>query len=421
MTGVTEVPAQAEETGAFTRYHKFLLFLLSAATFFEGYDFMVINLILPDLGRETGATAQTLGYMVSMINIGTIAAFFVIRLADKYGRRPLILITILLYTFFTALTAFSRGLTDFVIYQFLARIFLVTEWGLAAVILAEELPAGKRAFGIGIVQCAAAFGAVLAAGIYPAVSSLSFGWRGLYLVGLIPLILMAWLRRDLKETGRWQKAREEGAISSGSGKEFFAVFRKEYRGRTISLMALWALSWSALTAVQVFWAYHAINEVGWTQAQVGKSMTISYTIGLSGYLVCGKLMDMIGRKPTSILFFLGGGAATLWAFLSTGDMSMYIGVTFCVFFITAFLPICSTYTTELYPTHMRASAAAWTNNTVGRVGGVIAPGLVGQLALVLGGTGNGVAALAIGPIIAAGLILVFFPETRHRELEDIAA
>ncbi|MEW6262403.1 MAG: MFS transporter [Thermodesulfobacteriota bacterium] len=402
-----------------TRYHKFLIFILSVATFFEGYDYMVINLILPLLGKETGASAQTLGNMVAIINIGTIVAFFVIRLADRFGRRPILLLTIILYTGFTALTAFSRGLTDFTIYQFLARVFLVSEWGLAAVILAEELPAGVRGFGIAIVQCAAAFGAVLSAGLFPKLSTTAFGWRSLYLIGLIPLVLMTWLRRDLKETRRFLTARAEMAADRARAR-FFTVLTRPYLKRTVSLMALWWMSWVALTAVQVFWAYHAINERGWTLAAVSKAMTISYTIGLSGYLVCGKLMDRLGRRPTSLIFFLGGAAAIAWTFLETRTLPMYLAIGFCVFFITAYLPICSTYTTELFPTHLRANAAAWTNNTVGRTGCVIAPALVGQMALYLGGTGQAVAAIALCPLIGALLILLFFPETKQRELEEIS-
>ena len=101
-----------------------------------------------------------------------------------------------MYTFFTVLTAFSQGLVDFGIYQFMARVFLVAEWGgVAAVILAEELPARIRAFGIAIVQLAAAAGAIISAVLFPAISASDFGWRGLYLVGIIPLLLIIWLRR----------------------------------------------------------------------------------------------------------------------------------------------------------------------------------------------------------------------------------
>jgi putative MFS transporter len=381
---------------------------------------MVINLILPLMGKEYGVSTQTLGYAVAIINIGTIVAFFIIRTADRFGRRPLLLITIVVYTLFTVLTALSRGLYDYVFYQFCARVFLVAEWGLAAVILAEELPAAKRAFGIAIVQLCAAAGSIVSAVLFPTISASNFGWRGLYLIGILPLVLIFWLRRRMKETQRWKQSREDLAVNKFSGPGFFEVLKSSYRKKTFLLMALWFLSWLPLTAVQVFWAYYAINERGWSLGSVSKAMSIAYGIGLTGYLVSGKMMDKIGRKPTSIFFFLGAALSILWSFTTSQTSLMYISIGFCVFFITAFLPICSTYTTELFPTHLRANAAAWTNNTLGRVGCVVAPALTGYLGVILGSTGNAVAALSVAPLIAAFLILIFFPETKQRELEEIS-
>jgi MFS transporter, putative metabolite:H+ symporter len=404
----------------FSGYHKFLIVMLSAATFFEGYDYMVINLILPLMGKEYGVSTQTLGYTVGLINVGTIVAFFIIRTADRFGRKPILLVTIVVYTVFSVLTAFSRSLFDFAIYQFFARVFLVTEWGLAAVILAEELPAAKRAFGIAIVQLCAAAGSIISAVLYPTISASGFGWRGLYLVGIVPLFIIIWLRRRMKETQRWIQSRENCAKRESPQQGFFEVLKSSYRKRTVLLMMLWFLSWVPLTAVQVFWAYYAINERGWTLGGVSKAMSIAYGIGLTGYLVSGKLMDKLGRKPTSFVFFLGAAISIFWAFTASQTTHMYISIGLCVFFVTSFLPISSTYTTELFPTHLRANAAAWTNNTLGRVGCVVAPALTGYLAAILGSIGNAVAALSVAPLVAAFLILFFFPETKQRELEEIS-
>jgi putative MFS transporter len=409
---------ESQTSTAMSSYHRFLIIMLSAATFFEGYDYMVINLILPLMGKEFSISTQILGYAVSVINIGTIVAFFVIRTADRFGRRSLLLLTILLYTCFTVLTALSRSTVDFVIYQFLARVFLVAEWGLSAVVLAEELPARVRAFGIAIVQLAAAFGGVLAAVIFPAISKSDFGWRGMYLVGIIPLLLVIWFRRRLRETPRWIQSRNL-AEKQDKARSFFTVLTRPYRKRTVLLMLLWFFSWIPITAVQVFFAYYTINERGWDLNDVSRALSIAYTIGLSGYLVGGKLMDVIGRRPTSIIFFLGGTGSIIWTFQVQSSLAIYFAIGFCVFFITAYLPICSTYTTELFPTRLRANAAAWTNNTLGRVGCVIAPGLVGLMALHLGGTGNALTVIAVAPFIAAFLVLFFFPETKQKELEEI--
>ena len=121
-----------------------LLFFVCFATLFEGYDLLIINLSLPHLGTDFGADSQTLGTAVGIINIGTIAAFIPVRMADRYGRRTIFLAAIAGYTLFTILTAFSVGLYDFVAYQFVARMFMVTEIGVGAIILTEEMPARWR-------------------------------------------------------------------------------------------------------------------------------------------------------------------------------------------------------------------------------------------------------------------------------------
>jgi MFS family permease len=198
------------------------------------------------------------------------------------------------------------------------------------------------------------------------------------------------------------------------------VLAPEYRRTLVLVALLWAFMYLSYTAVYTLWTTFAMQERAWTVTQVSRTLAISYTIGMTGFLVSGKLLDVWGRRPTSITFFLAGAACTVWAFQSSGP-TIGISVVFLTFFNTAFLVICSTYSAELFPTHVRASAAAWTNNTLGRLGMVIAPALVGQLAIPLSGIGNAVSVMAIFPVMAAALVFFFLPETRRKELEEIAS
>ena len=106
-TAVLEpMPTVAERPASYLRH---LLFFIFVATLFEGYDVLIINLALPYLGKDFQADSQTLGFAVSLISVGTIAAFIPVRLADRYGRRPVLLWVATGYTVFTMLTAFSIG------------------------------------------------------------------------------------------------------------------------------------------------------------------------------------------------------------------------------------------------------------------------------------------------------------------------
>src|SRR3954463_7740701 len=97
----------------FTPYQRRLFVLLSVANFFEGYDFLALSQILPNLRAEMGLSQSQGGLLVSVTGIGTILAYGVVRLADRVGRRPVMMGTILGYAVFTGLTALSRGPWDF--------------------------------------------------------------------------------------------------------------------------------------------------------------------------------------------------------------------------------------------------------------------------------------------------------------------
>ena len=403
-------------TDRLTRSHFVLLGLVASASFFEGYDFIILNLVIPIIQKEFMISTEAIGLAVSAIAVGTIVAFFVIQQGDRFGRRPLLIFTVLGYTIATGLTAISQGIVTFVIFQFIGRVFLVAEWGIATVIVAEELPAKHRGWGIALVQAAAGIGGIVGGVLFPLVESSSLGWRAMYLVGLIPLVIVMVLRGGMKETRRFEEAKASGQQKTS----FKAALAPEYRRNLILIALLWIFMYLSYTPVLTFWTKFAVDERGWDVGAVSTAVAVSYGLGLSGFLVAGKLMDVWGRRPTSILFFLLGAASTVWGFQAPSEQ-MGIALVFVTFFNTAYLTICSTYMAELFPTHIRASAAAWTNNTVGRVGMVLAPVIVTQLARPLNGVGNAVSLMAIPAVLAAALIFFFLPETRQKELEEIAS
>jgi putative MFS transporter len=397
------------------KYRRLLLILLSTATFFEGYDFLLINLVLPHIQRDFNIPISTLGVSVSVIAVGTIVAFLVVRLGDRYGRRPMLQLTIFAYTLFTACTAFSQGLVSFVVFQFLARIFLVGEWGLATVMIAEEFPERSRGMGIAIVQGMAGLGAVMAGALYPLVAHEAVGWRGMYLIGLAPLVLVGIMRSRLRETARYARTKAARAESSPS---FFLPWRKPYGHYLFWVSMMWILAYITYTANQVFWVHHVVNGRGWNEQMVSRALIFAYLLGISGFYVAGRCMDWLGRKKTAAAFFVCGTAATFCAFQTTSGVAITASLFFMTFFTGAFLPVSSSFTTEIFPTEIRANCLAWANNLVGRIGMVAAPAIVGFLAAPLNGVGNAVTLLGLAPLLAAGIVLVVLPETRWREMTD---
>ncbi len=398
------------------RSHLLLILLVSTASFFEGYDFIILNLILPFLQRDFGLDNVRIGLAVSAIAVGTIAAFFIIRLGDRFGRRALLIWTVLGYTVATALTAFTRGIVSFVVLQFVARAFLVAEWGISTVIVAEEVPAARRGLGVSIVQAAAGVGGIVGSAIFPLFLKTSMGWRSMYLVGIIPLAVVFFIRTSVKETKRFSQLKTARVDSPA----FTEILGRPHRGKLVLVALLWFCMYLGYQAVYTFYVKFAMDERGLTPGQVSLIAAIAFTIGLGGFIVAGRLMDGWGRRPTAIAFFSAGGICTALAFQAPAFL-LGPALVVLIFFMTSYLTICGTYTAELFPTRLRASAAAWTNNTLGRVGMVLSPTMVGLLSVPLGGIGAAVSLMGLFPVLCAVIVLAFLPETKSRELEVTGA
>ncbi|RMD99024.1 MAG: MFS transporter, partial [Deltaproteobacteria bacterium] len=136
----------------FSPYHRKLFLFLSVASFFEGYDFLALAQILPNLRADLSLSEGEAGILVGFVNAGTIVAYFLVRKADRWGRKRLLTVTIAGYTIFTAASGLAPNVWIFGLCQFLGRIFLIAEWATSMVYAAEEFPAERRGMVIGVIQ-----------------------------------------------------------------------------------------------------------------------------------------------------------------------------------------------------------------------------------------------------------------------------
>jgi putative MFS transporter len=367
-----------------------LLAFLSVATFFEGFDFMALSQILPEIREELGLSIDAAGVMISVINVGTVFAFLLIRKADAWGRRRVLTITIAGYTIFTGLTALSQSIWDFTLFQLIARMFLIAEWATAMVFAAEEFPADKRGLVMGLTQGFASLGSV------------------------VPLVLVAFARRSLKETSRFKQQ------SAGRKVGLMDLLGGPYRGRVLLMGLLWALTYLGMSNAVTFWKDFAVNQRGYTDGQVGMALTIAAVVSMPMVFASGKLLDIAGRRIGAGFIYIGGIIGVAGAFTLTDPTLLNIALIFAIFGVSGVLPVLNAYSTELFPTDVRGDAFGWANNILGRIGYVLAPALVGFTATWIG-LGNAMAVSMIFPLIALVIILATLPETSGRELEDTSA
>ena len=396
-------------------YQRRLLLFLSVASFFEGYDFFALTQILPNLRADLRVGIFGGGLLVGFINCGTILAFALARKADRWGRKPLLTATIAGYTVLTFASGLAPNVYVFAGLQMLARIFLIAEWATSMVMAAEEFPAQGRGTAMGVVSAAGGFGAIVCAGVVPILLRTAYGWRSVYLVSLVPLVLLAVARRGLRETARFS------AQSKGTqAQSLFAIWGTTYRRRVIQLAAIWFLTYICTQNAVTFWKEFAVATRGLSDAQVGRAITISALGSMPLAFAAGKLLDVVGRKIGATLIYATTIVGVIGAYTAHSLAALTLFLVFAVLGVNTVLTVLNAFTTELFPTEHRGSAFAWSNNLIGRVGYCLSPVAVGAL-IPRWGWGPTLAATTIFPLVALLAIWLLLPETNGRELEETAA
>ncbi len=417
-------PDLAPPTG---RYLWVLLSLLMSVTIFEGYDTTIFHLCTPDIARTFHLDDRAVGLMASIVRAGGMLAFFVVMLSDRIGRKPVVSVTVLFYTLFTLFTALSRGLGTFTTFQSCAQIFLSAEFGVAIIMISEEFPDSARGRGIAALHMVGLLGVVAGGVLYKYIPDSRWGWRGMYLVGIAPLLLVAFLRRNLRETVRFLRARheldlrprEQHGWTAALG-QAIAPFRGPYRGRLLLVALLWNCVGLVGAPAVTFFSLYAKRDRHWTSAQIGNAVVLAYVIGTLGHALAGWMLDRVGRKLTAAGSYLAGAATILILFQAKEHATMLTAMVATVFAFQGARTATATYSAELFPTEIRATSYSLTVQLLGQLAGLFTPFIIGSLSKTMGGLGNAVAAVCVGPAIGALLVWLFAPETRGMRLEELA-
>jgi MFS family permease len=409
------------------RYLWGLLGMLVSATIFEGYDITIFHLCTPDIARSFHLSDTAVGLMATLVRTGGILSFFVVTLADRVGRKRVIANTVLCYAFFTLLTALSSGLITFTLFQSSSQIFLAAEFGLAVTIICEEFPDEMRGRAISILHTVAFIGVTIAGLLYGYVAHSSFGWRGMYLLGIAPLMVVAWMRRGMRETARFT-ASEATRVTLGIPRaSVFAPIRQcmgrsagAYRSRLLLVSALCNCIGLVGGPTISFFSLYAQRDHGWTSEQVGTAFVLAYLMGSAGTLLSGLMLDRVGRRTTTSLFYCAAGLTMFTLFRGGSHQRMLIAIMATMFSYQGARAAASAISSELFPTISRATGYSLTVQVLGQLGWTLAPLIVGRLSVPMGGLGNAASIFAVGPLIGALLVLMFVPETRGKSLEQLS-
>ena len=394
----------------------FALFaLLCVATFFEGFDTKLASLVQPIIGQEFGSSTEELGFALGISSLGMSLGFFAILLADTIGRRPVFLGALFAYALLTLATAFAPTLAVFTALQFFARMAMVVELFLAYLILSEEMPPEIRGRVNGLFASTAALGAAFPDGLLAPLEAIGVGWRGLFLIGALPLLLLPLYWKRIHETKAFL---ERPQSSGGYGAEFKASARalwsSAYRGRLVRVTGIWiAINFWSGTALYFFTIY-AYGDRGWDASHLQVLPWGTIPIGVAGYILSGVAMDRFGRRKAATFYLTAGFAATLLCYRSSEDAFIYAGI-FLLTGLGGVWTIVTTWTAELFPTETRATALGLSNLLIGRLGLVAGPIAAGQLSAAWQSTPDAICVLA-GVMLLAIPLVWSLPETNGIEL-----
>ncbi len=400
----------------FTPRQMRVFFIASTAGFFDQYDRALLSLALKQIQAGLHVAEAHLGAMLSFIRLGYILSLLITPLADVFGRRKLLLYTIVGYTIFTALSAIAPAERTFIIAQLLARAFAGAEATIALVILAEEVDAAHRGWAIGLLSAVSSMGYGLAALVFALVFVIPYGWRGMYALALIPLIAIIPLRRILPESQRFEAEARSGEQPTRVWQPMIQLFRA-YPGRLALMLSVSFLASMGAGSAGILLPKFLQEVHGYSPANVSTLFFVGGGLGILGNIIAGRLSDRFGRRSMGALFMFLAPLLTIWIYTAPG-FSVAPAWTLELFFDTAAGTILGAYSAELFPTSHRSTAGS-ALAVAGTTGGAIGLLLEGLLYGLTGSHWIAVRYLTVFWMIAP-FIMLFFPETAGRELEAIS-
>jgi MFS family permease len=343
-------------------------------------------------------------------------------LCDRFGRARILQLTILWFSVFSFASGFAQNYEQMLVIRILHGIGFGAEWAVGAVLLGEMIAPRHRGKAIGFVQSGAPIGsgiAALLAGPVAAMFDPDTGWRFAFWVGLLPAVLIFFVRRGSDDSDIFKRAqarRQDGQAAPGIA----AIFGPKVVGITMLAALLSFGVQGAAYSVANFLTAFMTSERGLTQSVASYCVLANSFGGFMGCLINATLSDQIGRRAVFRLFgvgfvimaaiyLFGPWGANLWLLIPIG--LIYGGFQFGLY--ASFGP----YFTELFPTEMRGSGQSFAYNS-GRAGGAIyimgVPLLAQSMAL-----SAAMATFAIAAILVAVFATFLLPETAGRALRSL--
>ena len=444
----TSTPATGPWWRELNKYHWFVLVVAALGWMFDCLDQQLFTMArgpamkaLLKAGQNPDAYA---GYATSIFLIGwaTGGLLFGV-LGDRIGRAKTMVMTILVYSACTGLSALSQTFWDFVFYRFITGFGVGGEFAVGVALIAEVMPSRARPYALSMLQALSAIGNVTAAGIGMLFGQLEANgtfktgqsWRWMFLVGALPALLAVLIQRKLKEPESWVAAKASGKVRLGSYGALFSDPR--WRRNAIigvllafsGVVGLWGIGFFTVDLIRsvlrkTFIAQGLSPEqvAGKASFWAGVTLMMINVGAFFGMNVFGAVTQRIGRRPTFAIAFLAAMFSTAMVFWNLKDFSQIFWMVpimgFCQLSLFAGYAI---YFPELFPTNLRSTGTSFCYN-VGRFVAAVGPAALGLLTsqvYVNHPEPMRPAGVTMCAIFLLGLcVLPFAPETKDKPLPE---
>jgi MFS family permease len=418
-----------------------VLSLLCVIGVVAGYLGTLITQTLTYAAEEFGAGTGAQGTLLASVRIGVLLSLVVVSVADRRGRRSVLIASVIGACLFTGVGALAPGMVFLGVAQTFARSLSTVVALLVAIMAVEEMPAGARAFSVSVLTMTAGLGAGLCVANLVYVDMAPGAWRIAFLLPLLAVYPCWRIGRRLPETHRFAARRlllstegvvrdvpdlidatyepiEDTETTETTTKARRRHLPEHFDWRRFVLLACSGFLWSLFLAPAAQFLNEFLRtERGFSGALIAVFVLVTNTPAGIGIIAGGKLADRHGRRVIGAIGVVGGVGFTVVSYLSWGWPLWLASLTASVIGALA-VPALAVYGPELFPTGQRGAANGGLQvvSVAGSSTGLL---LAGWMADRLGGLGPAMAVLAIGPMVLVVLVLTLFPETAGRELEDL--
>lgn len=389
-----------------------LLFSAGLSWMFDAMDVGMISFVVAALAKEWALGPEKIGYLTSINSVGmAVGAAAAGILADRFGRKSVLLWTLLIFSIASGLSAFAAGYVMLCVLRFIAGFGLGGELPVASTLVSESMPAKDRGRAVVLLESFWAVGWILSALIAYFVIP-DYGWRIAFAIGAVPALYALYLRKAIDDSPKFAEIKKAPAVSLRN--RIAAVWSAEYRRSTIMLWILWFTVVFSYYGM-FLWLPTVMVLKGFSLVKSFEYVLIMTLAQLPGYFTAAYFIEKFGRKFVLVIYLLLTAVSAAWFGNSTTEgMLMAAGICLSFFNLGAWGGMYA-YTPELYPTAIRSTGAGLATS-FGRIGGIIAPTLVG----VMVGNSVGISTIFmlffVTIVIGALAVLLLGKETKGTEL-----